>query len=350
VHGRLAYGKVQTGAKDTLNHDIGEATTIPDAVKGATLEAPVPEELAGMRLDKAMARMFDDYSRAAIQQWIRDQRVTVNGHPVAMRDKACPGQVIAVDVPPAEPADWVAQEIPLDILYEDEFILVVNKPAGLVVHPGSGNPDSTLLNALLHHDPALALLPRAGLVHRIDKDTTGLLVVARNELAVRTLVAALQARTMGREYLALIQSVIVAGGTVDAPIGRHSRDRVRMAVTSRGKPAVTHYRVEEKFRAHTLVRVFLETGRTHQIRVHMAYLGHPIVGDPVYGTRLMIPAGAGEDLAERLRGFKRQALHAETLRLQHPATGESMSWTVPVPEDMQALIDALRHDRDLHGT
>ena len=312
------------------------------------LAAEIPDEFAGMRLDKVMARLFDDYSRSAIQQWIRDERVLLAGEVAGMRAKVFPGQQVSVEVPPPEPANWVAQDIPLDIIYEDEHILVINKPAGLVVHPGSGNPDNTLLNGLLHHEPALAILPRAGLVHRIDKDTTGLLVVAKNESAVKRLIEALQARTMGREYLAVIQTVIVAGGSVDAPIGRHSKDRVRMAVVSRGKPAVTHYRVEEKFRAHTLVRVYLETGRTHQIRVHMAHLGHPIVGDPVYGRRLMIPPRADESLTSTLRGFRRQALHAETLRLEHPASGEAMSWTVPLPGDMQMLVDALRKDRVEH--
>ena len=312
------------------------------------LEASIPEGLSGMRLDKALARMFTDYSRSAIQHWIRNELVQLDGRPGKMREKVQAGQRIVIDVPPAEPADWEAQEIPLDIVYQDDHILVVNKPAGLVVHPGSGNPDRTLLNALLHHDPSLATLPRAGLVHRIDKETTGLLVVARNDAAVKKLVDALQARTMGREYLAVIQSVIVAGGTIDAPIGRHSRDRVRMAVVCHGKQAITHYRVEEKFRAHTLIRVSLETGRTHQIRVHMAHKGHPIVGDPVYGRRLMIPSGADENLIEKLRTFHRQALHAETLRLEHPYTSEPMSWTAPVPTDMQVLIDALRADRDSH--
>jgi len=320
-----------------------------DDAASVTLEASIPDELAGMRLDKAMARLFNDYSRSAIQQWIRKELVLLDNRTGTMREKVLAGQRVVVEVPPAEPADWIAQEIPLDIVYQDEHILVINKPAGLVVHPGSGNPDKTLLNALLHYDPSLATLPRAGLVHRIDKYTTGLLVIARNEVAVKKLVDALQARTMGREYLALIQSVIVAGGTIDAPIGRHRRDRVRMAVVSNGKPAITHYRVEEKFRAHTLIRVSLETGRTHQIRVHMAHQGHPIVGDPVYGRRLMIPPGADEALVEKLRTFHRQALHAETLRLEHPRTNEPMSWTVPMPADMQALVDVMRADRDADG-
>ena len=320
----------------------------PTDAETTHLEVDIPEELDGMRLDKAMARLFDDYSRSAMQQWIRDGRVLLDGRTAGIREKVRPGKTISVEVPPPERHDWLAQDIPLHIVYQDEHILVVDKPAGLVVHPGSGNPDGTLVNALLHHDPSLASLPRAGLVHRIDKDTTGLLVVGRTEVAVRKLIAQLQARTMGREYLALIQSVLVAGGTVDAPIGRHGHDRVRMAVVSRGKPAVTHYRVEEKFRAHTLVRVFLETGRTHQIRVHMAHRGHPVVGDPVYGRRLLLPSGADEQLVEALRAFRRQALHAGTLRLEHPVSGEPLSWTAPLPEDMQRLIERLRVDRVTH--
>jgi 23S rRNA pseudouridine1911/1915/1917 synthase len=310
----------------------------------------IPENCSGFRLDKALATMFDQYSRSAIQQWIRDGLVTLDGKTEGQKTKVREGQSIIINVPEPLATDSEAQDIPLDLVYQDEDILVINKPAGLVVHPGTGNPDRTLLNALLHFDESLAVLPRAGIVHRIDKETTGLLVIARNDMAVKQLVEAIQEKQIRREYLALIASQIVAGGTIDAPIGRHSRERTKMAVSNRGKAAVTHYRVEEKFRAHTLVRVILETGRTHQIRVHMSWQGHPIIGDPVYGKRLQLPPASSENMINTLRAFKRQALHAETLALHHPVSGELLSWTVPMPADMQALVDALREDTQRHAT
>jgi len=312
------------------------------------LEAEIPADLASVRLDKALATLFGEHSRASIQQWIDEGRVSLDGRSPGRRDKVRAGQRVTIEVPPPQAADWVAQPIPLEIVYEDAALIVVNKPAGLVVHPGSGNPDHTLLNALLHHDPGLATLPRAGIVHRIDKETSGLLVIGRSEAAVRYLVAAIQAREVRREYLAVISAVPVAGGRVDAPIGRHPRDRTRMAVNRSGRPAVSHFRVLERYRGYSLVRVRLETGRTHQIRVHMQHLGHPLVGDPVYGHRLAIPAGAGPELVEALRGFRRQALHAETLALRHPLDGTEMTWSVPLPDDMQQLVTALRRDRDAH--
>jgi len=312
------------------------------------LQAAIPELCNGFRLDKALATLFDQYSRSAIQHWIKDGLVTLDGKTEGQKTKVREGQTVVIHVPAPVATDSQAQDIPLDIVYQDEDILVINKPAGLVVHPGTGNPDGTLLNALLHFDESLAVLPRAGIVHRIDKDTTGLLVIARNERAVKSLVEAIQEKQVRREYLAVIVSQIVAGGTIDAPIGRHSRERTKMAVSNRGKPAVTHYRVEEKFRAHTLVRVILDTGRTHQIRVHMNWQGHPIVGDPVYGKRLHVPPASSEKLLNTLRGFRRQALHAETLALHHPVSGELLSWTVPMPADMQLLVDALRDDTKGH--
>jgi len=314
------------------------------------IEETIPENCHGFRLDKALATMFDQYSRSAIQQWIKDGLVTLDGRVEGQKTKVSEGQSVVIHVPEAVATDSPAQDIPLDVVYQDDDILVINKPAGLVVHPGTGNPDGTLMNALLHLDPALATLPRAGIVHRIDKDTTGLLVIARNERAVKNLVEAIQNKQVRREYLAVISSQIVAGGTIDAPIGRHSRERTKMAVSSRGKQAVTHFRVEEKFRAHTLVRVILETGRTHQIRVHMSAQGHPIIGDQVYGKRLQVPAAASENLINTLRNFRRQALHAETLALQHPVTGEWLSWTVAMPPDMQQLVEALREDTRHHAT
>ena len=239
-----------------------------------------------------------------------------------------------------------AQAIPLCVVYEDADVLVINKPPGLVVHPAAGNPDRTLQNALLHHDPELAALPRAGIVHRLDKDTSGLMMVARNLAAHNRLVTALQAREIRREYLAVVNTVLTAGGEVEAPIGRHPVDRKRMAVVAGGKPARTHYRVVERYRAHTLVRLRLETGRTHQIRVHMAHIHCPVVGDPVYGGRLRQPRGAGEALRNMLQGFRRQALHAQRLAFQHPGSGVPVSWEAPVPVDMQELIDALHADAE----
>jgi 23S rRNA pseudouridine1911/1915/1917 synthase len=313
------------------------------------LQGVIPELCNGFRLDKALATLFDQYSRSAIQHWIKDGLVTLDGKTEGQKTKVREGQSVVIHVPAPVATDSKAQDIPLDIVYQDEDILVINKPAGLVVHPGTGNPDGTLLNALLYFDPLLAVLPRAGIVHRIDKETTGLLVIARNESAVKSLVEAIQEKQVRREYLAVIVSQIVAGGTIDAPIGRHSRERTKMAVSNRGKPAVTHYRVEEKFRAHTLVRVILDTGRTHQIRVHMNWQGHPIVGDPVYGKRLHVPPASSEKLLNTLRGFRRQALHAETLALHHPVSGELLSWTVPMPADMQLLVDVLREDTQTHA-
>ncbi len=313
------------------------------------IQQTIPEKCNGFRLDKALATMFDQYSRSTIQHWIKDGLVSLDGQSEGQKTKVREGQTVVINVPEPVATESKAQDIPLDIVYQDEDILVINKPAGLVVHPGTGNPDGTLLNALLHFDESQAVLPRAGIVHRIDKETTGLLVIGRNDAAVKKLVEAIQEKEVRREYLAVISTQIVAGGTIDAPIGRHSRERTKMAVSNRGKPAVTHYRVEEKFRTHTLIRVILETGRTHQIRVHMSWKGHPITGDPVYGKRLHVPPASSEKLINTLRGFKRQALHAETLALHHPRSGELLSWTVPVPPDMQALIDALREDKQEHA-
>ena len=254
------------------------------------------------------------------------------------------GEQVEIHVPSAPAITALAENIPLDVVYEDADLLVINKPPGLVVHPGAGNREGTLLNALLHHLPSLAALPRAGIVHRLDKDTSGLLVVAKTEPARQHLIAQLAARTVEREYVALIGGVLITGGTVEAPIGRHRHDRTRMAVSSRGKQAVSHYRVLKKYRAHTLAQIKLESGRTHQIRVHMAHLHHPVVGDPVYGGRLRLPKGCSESLAEQLRGFKRQALHAVKLSLVHPVTGKKMSWAASVPQDMGALMEILAHD------
>ncbi|MGM0594013.1 MAG: 23S rRNA pseudouridine(1911/1915/1917) synthase RluD [Pseudomonadota bacterium] len=309
------------------------------------LQAEVPQSLAGRRLDQVLAELFPDYSRSRLQQWVKKGDVTVDGKALRPRDKLFGGERIELAVTLEPETAFEPEPIALDIVYEDEALLVINKPAGLVVHPAAGNWQGTLLNALLHHHPPIATVPRAGIVHRLDKATTGLLVVAKTLEAQTALVEQLQARSFTREYDAVVNGVLTGGGTVDAPLGRHPVDRKRMAVVrSGGKPAVTHYRVEERFRAHTHIKVKLETGRTHQIRVHMAHQRYPLVGDPVYGGRLRLPPACGEALMEMLRGFRRQALHASRLGLEHPTSGEYLEWTAPLPEDMQRLIDVLRED------
>lgn len=305
------------------------------------LTARVPEELAGMRLDQCLAEIFPNYSRSKLQLWIKSDRVLVNGEAMKGRDKLDGGEEIELDAEPELVIEDTAEDIPLTIIYEDEAILIVNKPAGLVVHPAVGNWNGTLVNALLHHAPNLATLPRAGIVHRLDKDTSGLLMVAKTLQAHGSLVEQLQERTIEREYLALVKGWMTAGGCVDEPIGRHPVDRKRNAVRRDGKEAITHYRLEQRFKRHTLVRVQLETGRTHQIRVHMAHINYPLVGDQVYGGRFQMPGDCNPALAEALRNFKRQALHAARLGLDHPESGEYLEWEVPMPADMQNLVDLL---------
>jgi len=327
-------------------HDIGINESLDEAeeLPVEELEAEVPAALGGKRLDQALAEMFPDFSRARLAQWVKEEKVLVDGKVLRPRDKVIGGEAVIVRAEVEADTRFQPQDIPLDIVYEDDSIIVVNKPAGLVVHPAAGNPDGTMLNALLHHDPQLAMVPRAGIVHRLDKDTSGLLVVARTLAAQNSLVIQLQERTMSREYDAVVYGVLTGGGTVDVPIGRHPVDRKRMAVTPGGKPAVTHYRVAERYRAFTHIKVQLETGRTHQIRVHMAHLHYPLLGDPVYAGRLRIPAGCTPALNDLLHTFRRQALHAARLGLDHPETGEYMEWEAPMPDDMQQLIEVLRDD------
>lgn len=308
------------------------------------LSARVPAEAAGRRLDQALASLFPDYSRTRLKSWIDEGKVLVDGRPLRPRDRLVGGESVQVDAQLEDEVAVVPQPMALEIVYEDATLIVVNKPVGLVVHPGAGNPDRTLQNALLAHDPGLSVLPRAGIVHRLDKDTSGLLVVARTLEAHSALVRMLEAREIHREYEAVCSGVMTAGGTVDAPIGRHRVDRVRMAIREDGRESVTHYRVLARFRAHTHVRVMLETGRTHQIRVHLAHAGYPIVGDATYGRRLAIPKGATPRLDAALRGFRRQALHAARLAFEHPMTGGSCEFSAPVPDDMRELLDALRED------
>jgi len=313
------------------------------------LQLVIPPHLAGQRLDQALAELIPDYSRARLQQWIKAGKVTINGDSCRPRDKLRGNEQVEVRVEHEAQINWVAEDVAIDVVYEDEAIIIINKPAGLVVHPGAGNHTGTLVNGLLHYDEKLIEVPRAGIVHRLDKDTTGLLVVARTIAAHTQLVERLQARDVKREYETVVTGTMTAGGTVDEPMGRHPVHRTRMGVlVSGGKPAITHYRVKQRFRAHTLLQVNLETGRTHQIRVHMAHIRHPIVGDPVYGGRLRLPPKSSDTMVDALRGFPRQALHAAKLGFVHPTTGEHVEWSVPLPDDMQGLLRILAEDMQQH--
>lgn len=309
------------------------------------LQADIPIELDDKRLDQIAARLFPDYSRSRLKNWIESGDLTVDGEQRRPRDRLRSGQRLELSVFPQQQGEWQPEAISLDIRYQDDDIIVLNKPVGLVVHPAAGHAEGTLLNALLHVDPELLHVPRAGIVHRLDKDTSGLMVVARTLSAHTHLVDQLQRREVYREYQAVVQGLITAGGTVNAPLGRHPRQRQKMAVLDfGGKEAITHYRVRERFFAHTLVSCRLETGRTHQIRVHMASIHHPLVGDSSYGGRIKLPKGASDELLAALRSFPRQALHAHTLGLIHPRSGEAMQWQADLPDDMQQLIELLRQD------
>ena len=309
------------------------------------LEASTEAAHFGLRLDQVLADLFPEYSRSKLKTWIQDGNVAVNGEVITVpRHKMQMDEIVTVQAEMDVQVSSEAQDIELNIVYEDEHIMVINKPADLVVHPGAGNPSGTVLNALLNHVPDIDKVPRAGIVHRLDKDTTGLMVVAKTIPAQTHLVDQLQRREMSREYEAIALGTMVAGGIVDAPIGRHATKRTHMAVRESGKPAVTHYRVIEKFRAHTHLRLKLETGRTHQIRVHMAHIKHPLLGDQVYGGRPRLPKGASDAFIAALRGFQRQALHAAQLSLFHPETEEWMTFKAPLPDDMQALLKAVRKD------
>lgn len=304
----------------------------------------IPPEHAGHRLDQALAALLPDYSRTRIKDWIETGQILINGVQLRPRDRVTGGERIEVSASLPDAVAVTPQSIALNIVHQDAQVLVINKPAGLVVHPGAGNAAGTLQNALLHFDPGLSVLPRAGIVHRLDKDTTGLLVVARTLEAHTALVRALEAREVAREYEAICVGVMTGGGTVDAPIDRHPVDRLRQTVRQSGREAVTHYRVLQRYRGHTHVRVHLETGRTHQIRVHMAHIRYPIVGDRVYGGRAVLPKGASAELIAAIQGFKRQALHAAKLGFEHPATGVPIECEAPLPADMKSLLRELSTD------
>ncbi|WP_295802702.1 23S rRNA pseudouridine(1911/1915/1917) synthase RluD [uncultured Microbulbifer sp.] len=309
------------------------------------LDIQVPAEYAGQRFDQIAADLIPDYSRARLQAWIKGGKLTVDGRTAKPKDKLFGGEQLQLRAELEPQGEWLPQPMDLDIVYEDDSLLVLNKPAGLVVHPAAGNPDGTLLNGLLAHCPGQQNIPRAGIVHRLDKDTSGLMVVAKTLQAQADLVDQLKERSVSRQYDAIVQGTLSGGGTVDAPMGRHRQHRLKMAVLDfGGKEAITHYRLQERFRGHTLVRCQLETGRTHQIRVHMAHIRHPLVGDPLYGGRGKLPAGASPELIRALQQFPRQALHAAELALIHPESGEPMHWSAPMPEDMLQLLALLRAD------
>lgn len=310
----------------------------------------IPIEYCGKRLDWVLAKLFPQYSRNCLQQWLRDQQILVDDKAAETKTKVKGGEKVVIDALLTTQTIVTAQNIALNIVYEDSSILVINKPVGLVVHPAAGNPDQTLLNALLHYHPDLALIPRGGIVHRLDKDTSGLIVIAKTLDAHHHLVQQLQSRQMGRIYTAIVNGVLTASGTIELPLGRDPRHRTKIAVLPNGKPAITHYKILQKFPYHTLLSIRLETGRTHQIRVHLAHINHPIVGDQTYGGRMRLPKQCNPLLKETLQNFKRQALHAKQLQLIHPITGDMMNWEIDLAPDMQILLDELIADKKLRDS
>ena len=307
-----------------------------------SLKILIPTRMNGSRLDSALAEMLPDYSRSKITSWIKSGDALINENLFKPKDKSNGTETVTLTLNLKQPNAWAAENIPLNIVYEDEDIIVINKQFGLVTHPGAGNWAGTLANALLYYDPSLSILDRAGIVHRLDKNTSGLMVVARNEKSQKYLVEQLQNHSIDREYSAIVYGHMIAGGTIDEPIGRDPKDRVRQAVLESGKEAKTHYRTIDRFKSHTHVKAVLETGRTHQIRVHLSHAGYPLIGDPMYGGRVRFPKKADEKLKEGLLSFKRQALHSKKLTLSHPTSGEVMSWKAPLPDDMLKLLDILK--------
>ena len=306
-----------------------------------TLTIIIPERMTGDRLDVALSEMLPDYSRSKITAWIKSGDALINNKAFKPKDKVNGSQVVMLSLNKKQNNDWSAENIALNIVFEDEDIIIINKPFGLVTHPGAGNWNGTLANALLYYDPELSKLDRAGIVHRLDKNTSGLMVIARNEKSQKYLVEQLQSHSVVREYSAIVYGHMISGGSVNDPIGRDPKDRIKQTVSSNGKDATTHYRVIDRFKSHTHVKAILETGRTHQIRVHLSHIGYPLLGDPMYGGRVRFPKKASEILKESLLGFKRQALHSKKLTLNHPSTGELMSWKAPLPDDMLELLDIL---------
>jgi 23S rRNA pseudouridine1911/1915/1917 synthase len=328
-------------SRGSIANPPARAGTAAQPVEFRTHEFALPAGLCGLRLDQALAKVLPQYSRARLQGWIRAGAVTIDGRLPRVRDQVQGEEVVRIEAQLVPVGKVASDAMALEVVYDDDALLVINKPAGLVVHPGAGNARNTLQNGLLAFDATLERVPRAGIVHRLDKDTSGLLVVARTPEAHTALVAALAAREIRRGYVALCAGVMTGGGTVDEPIGRHRSQRTRMAVRADGRAAVTHFRILRRLAAHTLVSVELETGRTHQIRVHLAHLGYPLVGDPVYGGRRRVPAGASAALLAELAGFRRQALHAARLGLKHPVSGEELNFEAPLPADFQSLLAAL---------
>ena len=306
-----------------------------------TLKIIIPERMTGQRLDVALSEMLPDYSRSKITAWIKSGEALINQKSFKPKDKVNGSEMVELTISQKQKNDWVGEDIPLNIVFEDEDIIVLNKAVGLVTHPGAGNWSGTLANALLHYEPKLATLDRAGIVHRLDKNTSGLMVVAKNEKSQKYLVEQLQTHSISREYSTIVYGHMIAGGTIDEAIGRDTKDRVKQAVSSHGKEAITHYRVIDRYQNHTHVKAILETGRTHQIRVHLSHIGYPLIGDPMYGGKVRFPKKADEVLKEALVSFKRQALHARKLTLTHPTSGDLMSWKAPLPDDMLALLDVL---------
>ncbi|MFP6814996.1 MAG: 23S rRNA pseudouridine(1911/1915/1917) synthase RluD [Pseudomonadales bacterium] len=310
-----------------------------------TRQSTVPSDLAGERVDKIAAVLFDEFSRAALQGWIQAGALTVDGEQVKPKIRLLGGETLRLNARLEAKEDWqTAEPVPFEVIYEDADLLVINKPAGVVVHPGAGNPRGTLVNGLLNHRRSLELVPRAGIVHRLDKDTSGLLLIAAHLGAHKRLVDALQERRIARKYAALVEGVMVGGQDIDRPIGRDPVRRTLQRVREDGREALTRVRVVQRYRSHTLITAALETGRTHQIRVHLSSIGHPLVGDSRYRARGRLPAGASSQTIQLLQSFKRQALHAERLDFEHPGSGAPMSFQTPPPTDMQTLIEALGAD------